>query len=382
MPKHQQPPAIHPLVLLVDDSATIRQHLHGVLTRNAYSVHCVPDGEAALSWAQDQLPDLCLLDIGLPGLDGYEVARRLHAIPGAGALPIIFISTHDADDDIARGFAAGGVDYVIKPVRESEVLARVGTHVRLRHLHRKLERANRELNESYVKLKDAEQLREDLMHMMVHDMRGPLTAIFGSLDLIASTHAETMSSDDREDLESARSASKHLSDMVDSLLSINRLEEDKLPIEIASFSLSSLVEEAVEAFGLGPERRQRLRIYVPAATVRCDAKLVQRVLGNLLSNSLGFSAPDDPVIIHASTLDTHVRVSVIDHGPGVALEDREQIFRKYGQGRRQPHTPRQGSGLGLAFCRLAVEAMGGEIGVEDTPSGGATFWFTLPRESS
>ncbi len=369
-----------PLVLLVDDSATIRQQLRGVLLRDGYAVHCAENGEAALSWTEKQLPDLCLLDVGLPGIDGYEVARRLHAIPGAQDLPIIFISAYDADHNVASGFAAGGVDYVVKPVRESEVLARVSTHVRLRTLHRKLELAHQELNASYEKLKDAEQLREDLMHMMVHDMRGPLSAVLGSLDLL-DPPGTTTSTDDRRSLKVALAAARHLSDMVDSLLDINRLEEGELPIALASRALSPLIDRAVTTLGLGSELGRRLHVEVPPAEVRCDGELVERVLGNLLSNSLRFSAPDDPITIGASKLKHYVKVNVIDRGPGVAPDDRERIFRKYAQGLRQPRA-RGSSGLGLAFCRLAVEAMAGEIGVEDTPGGGATFWFTLPRESS
>jgi signal transduction histidine kinase len=166
------------------------------------------------------------------------------------------------------------------------------------------------------------------------------------------------------------------------LLDINRLEEGKMPIELAPYRLASLLEAAVASVGLGPELVHRLRIDIQVPEVRCDARLVQRVLGNLLSNSLRFSDSDALIAIRASTVERYVKVSVVDRGPGVAPEDRERIFRKYGQGRQQPRALRKGSGLGLAFCRLAVEAMAGEIGVEDTSGGGATFWFTLPRASS
>jgi len=370
-------------ILVVEDSPIIGRALRSMLESGGYEAHVAADGEAALAWLEQAVPNLCLLDIRLPGLDGYEICRRMKADERTVNVPVIFLSGLDAVADVATAFQAGAIDYVVKPPRAPEVLARVRTHLRIAQLQRQLQRRNGELSDSYERLREAEQLREDLINMVVHDMRSPLTGILMTLERLLATTADPSMQDEQIGLNSVLNASRRLSDMVTSLLDVTRLEEGKLPLDVRSHSLVLLIEEAVASLG-DPALRERVVIdgRGEGLEASCDGSLVQRTLANLISNAVAFSAPDDPIGVSLTATEQHVRVAVVDRGPGVAAADRERIFDKYSQGTGQTSgRPKNGSGLGLAFCRLVVEAHGGRIGVESEVGRGATFRFTLPRSS-
>ncbi len=385
MTEQPDQPDSRPCILVVDDSTTVALALVRMLRSDGYEAHRVSDGEAALTWIEERLPDLCLLDINMPGLNGYDVCRRLKTNQRTRDVPVIFISGLDAAADVAQAFAVGGVDYVVKPPRPPEVLARVATHLRLRQLHQQLEAKNLALSGSYQRLKQMEELRDELIHMVVHDMRSPLAGIVGILDLVVGSGSGGGPLD-REDvacLQQAMAAAQRLTEMVNSLLDVNRLEEGKMPLNLSSQSLVSLVDEAVVSFG-DADLGGRLTIDAGGAIANasCDGHLVVRVVGNLLSNAMQFSGTREPIVVRVSTLGEHLKVAVTDRGPGVAPGDRQRIFEKYTQGRGQPPMERsKGFGLGLAFCRLAIEAQGGRVGVDSEPGCGATFWFTLPSDS-
>jgi signal transduction histidine kinase len=365
-------------LLIVDDTAANLQLLTRVLGAAGFRVRPVASGEAALAAARSEAPDLVLLDVDMPEMDGYEVCRRLKADPELAEIPVLFLSALGETEDKLAAFAAGGVDYVTKPFRVEELRARIATHLEMRRLQRALETRNRELDASYHKLRELERLRHDLIHMLAHDMRSPLMGISGYLELLE-IDREILSQDHRDFVARALDATRTLVRHVDAMLDVDRLESSRVPIVAAEHDLRRLVERAIAALGpIGASRVTWRPESDPSRLARCDAELVTRVVGNLISNALIYSDEDQTVEVAIRPGENGAaRVEVRDRGPGVPPDLRPRLFEKYvARGVARGRT--RSMGLGLAFCRLAVEAHGGRIGFDSPEGGGATFWFELP----
>lgn len=367
------PPPPRPRILVVDDMPQNLQLLENLLGAEGFQVFALPDGEMAVKAVARDRPDLVLLDIIMPGTDGYEVCTRLKADPALREIPVIFLSALDEPWDKVRAFRAGGVDYITKPFQIDEVLARVRTHL-------ELSRQKRELQSSYQRLQEFEQLRENLTRLIVHDLRAPLTVINLSLDLATSQlpslpeNATLVTT-----LATAQRNVQQLAEMVTQMLDISRLEAGHMPLRRLPGDLVGLVHSVHQSLGaLARERRLLLPISSPVLA-SYDTDLIGRVLANLLVNAFKFTPPDAEVAVQVEATAGAVRVAVTDNGPGIPPESHQLIFEKYGQ--LEHRSARQGTGLGLTFCRLAVEAHNGQIGVTSAAGQGATFWFTLPVEA-
>ena len=356
--------------MIVDDTPQNLELLEAMLSEQGYKVFALPDGEMALQAALREQPHLILLDILMPGLDGYEVCTRLKADPQLQEIPVIFLSALNEPLDKVRAFRAGGVDYIPKPFQLEEVAARVRNHV-------ELSRQRRELQASYERLREAEHLRDGLVHMLVHDLRSPLTGIRMVLEsaphLLPPGHAELA-----ELLGIMQTSADAMSEMITQLLDISRLEAGQMPLRRTSGDLVALARSVQDSLSAQAETR-RLRVTAAEAIVAdYDEALLRRVLGNLLGNALKFTQFDGEVSLDIRREAGQVRVTVADNGPGILPEFHQKIFTKFGQ--VESRKSGLGTGLGLAFCKLAVEAHGGTIGVESVPGQGSRFWFTLPAE--
>lgn len=359
-------------ILVVDDTHANLTLLSSILGERGYRVRPVPSGKLALSAAMQEPPDLMLLDVSMPEMDGYEVCRRMKAHPILGNVPVLFISALSESLDKVRAFEAGGVDYVTKPFQVDELHARVETHLKVRRLQRDLEARVEQLQR-------LERLRDELTHMIVHDMRSVLSSLVASLQLVQREARSALSDENAEDIDAALSGGKRLSRMVNELLDISRLEAGQMPIALRAGDLRTTLEAARDALrGAAHTHEVRFTFQGDLSSVRCDHDLVGRVVVNLLHNALKFSPDGAPIEVVAEGGDADVVVRVRDRGPGVPERARGLIFEKFSQleARRQglPST-----GLGLAFCKLAVAAHGGEIGVRDNPAGGSEFWFRIDR---
>ena len=354
--------------MVVDDTVANLKLLDEMLSKQGYRVRSFPRGRLALAAAAREMPDLILLDIQMPEMNGYEVCERFKADPVLGGIPIIFISAQHESMDKVRAFAVGGVDYVTKPFQFAEVDARVRTHLELR-------RQKLELQVSYQRLQDLEQLRDNLAHMVVHDMRSPLFAMMMALDLVKINIPDPPEKAAKY-LRMAESNVGRLTEMVNQLLDISRLEAGRMPLNLAFSNVSLTVQTVMDSLSTtAGDRRVTLKAPEPVFA-SYDQDVVGRVLTNLLSNAIKFTVASDEVEISVARLETSARIAVTDHGPEIPAEFREKIFEKFAQvdGEKRKY----GTGLGLTFCKLAVEAHGGAIGVESDPEKGNSFWFTLP----
>ncbi|MGV3523575.1 MAG: hybrid sensor histidine kinase/response regulator [Candidatus Sericytochromatia bacterium] len=361
-------------ILIVDDTPANLQVLSQVLKESGHKVRAVPSGMLALRAVENRPPDLILLDINMPEMDGYTVCQTLKAQPETAEIPVIFISALSETLDKIKAFELGAVDYMTKPFQFEEVQARVRTHLKIQGLQRQLQQQNRSLEASLLRQQELESQRENLVHMMVHDMRSPLTGMLGYLSLLE-MFSTAWPDKHKSYLKRAQESTEFLIQMISTILDIHKMDAGQMPLKRESVSLPDLAQQAVQSLGA-------LTLTVPVEVnalpglpeISLDRDLVRRVWENLLGNALKFSPAGSCVNVRFELKEGHVRCCVCDQGPGIPPELQGRIFEKFGQAEVKQYS----TGLGLTFCKMAIEAHGGQIGLESQLGQGTTFWFDLP----
>ena len=363
-------------VLIVDDEASNLELLSRRVKAMGCQVSTALSGLQALEIAAREVPDAVLLDVMMPGMDGWEVCRRLKAEPATSGVQVIFVTARDNAEDIVRGFEAGGRDYIAKPFEPLELSARLRSAI----IHKRLRDDLRKKNEDLEKL---ERSRQELVGMLGHDIRNLANSVVAFLQLVGHGQLTPDRAEFSQLLQLSEANVTELLRMVNALLDVYRMEEGRLEVmpqviplgEIARRSLAQMSPEAAA-------KRVRLDSAIPDDTmVFIDDSLIVRVLTNLVSNGVKHTPAGGWVRIEARALpDTPdaVLVRVVDTGPGIPEKDAPFIFDRFYQGQGRS---RGGTGLGLAFCKLAVELHGGKIAVANGGKPGAIIELTLPAAS-
>jgi len=370
-------------VLVVDDTPENLTLLAALLKGSGYRVRAVPSGALALKAAAAEVPDVVLLDVMMPYMDGYEVCRRLKEDERLRGVPVIFLSALSETLDKVKAFSSGGVDYVTKPFQIEEVEARVGTHVALRRAQVQLDARNRELHESYARLQNLETVRKKLTQMIVHDLKSPITA--GTYFAAAVRNEAELPGELADAMEDIVTIFRVLNRMTLDMLDVAASEDGKLTPRLERVDVGQMLGEVVaELRGAARVAKKTLVVDVSAelGPVMADRELLRRVIENLLENAFKYVPDDGKIIVEAGLEEGgEYGIRIRDDGPGVPIEQREWIFEPNARLERDValHT-RSSRGLGLAFCRLAVEAHGGQISVEDNEPKGCTFVLKLPQQ--
>lgn len=360
-------------VLIVDDDVRNRALLNDLLVSQGFEVTEAESGTAALAQVLETAPHAILLDVMMPGLNGFEVCRRLKADPATAAIPVLLVTAmHDRESRL-QGIEAGANDFLTKPIDIKEVVLRTRNAVYTKQLHDRIQ-------DDLLALRKLEKLRDNLTHMIVHDMRSPLMGISGNLDILEMNLGSGMEANNKQCLEEARMSASTLVEMIGSLLDVSRMESGEMPLHKESCHIKTVVEHAVQWLG-GILRQTPVVIEAPTEEhpVVCDTTLIQRVVANLLANARKYSPQDASIRVLIQQIEKAIKICVMDQGPGIAPEYHARIFEKFGQVETDGSQKRYSTGLGLTFCKLAVEAHGGRIGVESTLGHGSVFWFTLPN---
>jgi signal transduction histidine kinase len=356
-------------VLIVDDEPDNRLLLRDVLSADGYEIAEAADGEGALAAVEEQLPDVVLLDVMMPGIDGNEVCRRLKADPSTEPVPVILVTAQRGREERLAGIAAGAADFLSKPVDLSDLRLRVRNAVHTKRLFDQIQK-------EYQRVAELEKVRDSLVHMIVHDMRSPVAAIQSALQLVELEAQGVLDDDLMECVTGATTSTKKLAAMINSMLDVSKLEAGEMPLERSTVDLNRIVGDAITT--LGPESARIRREQTQRATTSCDTGIICRVLVNLISNAHDYSPSGEPVTVSVGTRNGSGRVSITDRGPGIPDDQRARIFEKFAQVENRKKAGKASPGLGLAFCKLAVEAHEGTIGVDSADRQGSTFWFELP----
>ncbi|MEN8098616.1 MAG: response regulator [Chloroflexota bacterium] len=359
------------MILVVDDDRIIVEVLRQSLSLTGYRVEAAYDGEEGLEAARVLNPDIILLDVMMPKIDGYTVCKELKKDPDTQRIPIIILTALADRDDKLRALESGADEFIRKPPDRQELLIRIRTLLRSRRLQTQVEMGLLEVNE-------LRQQRDQLIEMLVHDMRGPMSSVIGGLELMQRKQ-DSLSRDELDGLTtSAIFSSQRVVNMLETLLDFVRLEKGELAINLQPWSIDQLLQDTVMSIKPLLELDQieiQLSIDQNGTLALVDGDLLVRVISNLLFNAIRFSPPKSKIRLWTQAKDKWMVISVLDHGPGIPPEHRLTVFEKYtqlGVGSRQ-----SGVGLGLAFCRMAIEAMRGKIWVAEPPRKGTLFRVAL-----
>jgi len=370
-------------ILVVDDDPRNVRLMESILRSNGYPVMIAHDGEEALRKIVSERPDAVLLDVMMPGMSGFEVCEQVRRHHETRLLPIIMVTALNALEEKVQALERGADDFLSKPVNRTELLAKLRSILRVKSLHDEVEETRRELEEKNRELVRVEQLKEKLMQMVVHDLKNPLSGIMGNLQLMEIQGPGIDPSHFREILARTRESSRQLLGLILNILDVARLEEGKLILHRKSLPVKSLLEACLrEGRGLAERSSVTIRsaLAEESLAVEGDPDLLGRVLGNLLNNALKHTSPGGAVEVGAQSEPSAIRFWVRDTGEGIPVEILPRIFDKFvvGADEERGAGRRDGTGLGLTFCKMAVEAHGGRIQVASEPGKGSTFWFTLP----
>ncbi|NJR62085.1 MAG: hybrid sensor histidine kinase/response regulator [Cyanobacteria bacterium CRU_2_1] len=379
-------------IVVVDDTTDNLHVLSSMLTERGYDVRGVTNGVFALQAVKAAPPDLILLDIHMPEMDGYDVCMALKADLQTCKIPVIFISALNEVIDKVKAFSVGGVDYITKPFQLAEVLVRVENQLNLLRMQRQLEQQNEQLQQEIQDRKRAEaslkemlELREDLSRMIVHDLRNPLTTILLYSDFLL--RRGELQDRARQSAEVIQSTAQQLESMINDLLIMAKMESGKLVLNYTQVNLNHLVMEVVENLrAIADQKTIEIISHLPEHNqpISIDANLFRRVLDNIISNAVKFSPPESSVIVQAAypTLERsaespckQARICVVDQGLGVNEELQQHIFEKYTIGDLVKGAPQ--IGLGLAFCKMVVEVHNGMILIEKNQPQGSIFTIEI-----
>jgi len=370
-------------ILIVDDVSVNLQLVTAQLEARGYLALVARSGREAIQRAEFAQPDLILLDVVMPGMDGFETCRRLKQSDVTRDIPVIFMTALTETDDKVEGFRAGGVDYVTKPLNAEEVLARVDTHLTLYALRQQLAAQNQQLRQEIAAreqvqaaLRRSNAELEQLAYVASHDMQEPLRMIASYLQLVADRYGDALDADGHEFIGYAVDGAKRMQALISDMLAYSRVSTRARPFQPTDSARIVATAErhlqiAIEEGGAEIERGE-------LPVVLGDEVQLLQLFQNLIGNAIKFRGQAPPrVRVTAEPADDGWCFSVGDNGIGIAPEYFERIFVLFQRLHGRKEYP--GTGIGLALCKRIVERHGGRIWVESTAGQGSVFRFTLPR---
>ncbi len=359
-------------ILIVDDMpANIR--ILGQLLRSQYQIRIATSGEQALSIAaSENPPDLILLDVMMPGMDGYEVCRRLKKDTRLSNIPVIFITAKGEAEDETKGLEMGAVDYIVKPFSPSITLARVKTHLELK-------RQRDELAQMTLDLTELNHMKDNLLAVCSHDLRSPLNGILGFADLLL--EKEYLDPEDREGLTHIKASGNVLLGLINDILDLSKARAEQVELKMEPVSLVAVIKTSISALkhlAVGKGQALDFEDQSDDAAILGNASTLGRVFNNLLSNAIKFTPEKGTIRITVEPgPEGKVRARVIDSGIGIPDEKIPYLFDQFTQTSQSGTSGEQGTGLGMSIVKEILEKHKVPISVESESGKGTCFKLTF-----
>jgi signal transduction histidine kinase len=367
------PPASKPYILLVDDTEANLRVLGPLLRAEGWSVAAATRGAQALKLIAQRRPDLVLLDVMMPEMDGFEVCRLLRADPATRDLPVLFITALTDEESIVRGFRDGAQDYIAKPFRQAELVARVRTHLALRHATRRAE----------IQAADLTRLNADkdrFFSIIAHDLRSPLAGLLGLSEALAAHLADFTPQEVAESVEDMAKSSRNLYQLLENLLEWSQLQTGHMECRPERLELPDLLSELAELFSqFAQQKSLAVRLELKPVEAWADRRMMHTVFRNLVANAIKFTASGGLVILRCDMVNGQAVGEVSDTGEGITPELLQTLFAPGAKPMSKLGTAgERGTGLGLILCRDLLDRAGGAIAARSGPGPGSTFTVTLP----
>lgn len=362
-------------LLVVDDVQTNVLLLKALLGKEGYGILVANNGQEALEVIRNENPDLILLDVMMPGMDGFEVAERLKSEEFRCEIPIIFLTALDDTQSIVNGFKLGVGDFISKPFRKEELMVRKKHQLSLVAARRIIEEKNEELRKTIAG-------RDKMYSVIAHDLRSPMASMKMLLNTIMmSVEKDKIDPDIFDMLEMSNKTSEEVFSLLDNLLKWTKSQLGKLTVIPQKLDISGLADGVVEVMNSVAEVKhiKLIRTDHESFFVYVDIEMIKSILRNLISNAVKFSNPDSEIKVGIKAEDGKVIVSVTDSGKGIKKEDQHKLLKDSTHFTTYGTNSEEGSGLGLLLCRDFARKNGGELWFESEENLGSVFSFSLPQ---
>lgn len=361
-------------ILIVDDVVSNVLLLKVLLKNEKFKTVTASDGLEAIQQAEKELPDLILLDVMMPQMDGFETAMHLKNNPTTAGIPIIFLTALNSTQDIVKGFQAGANDFITKPFNKEELLVRVNHQISLVAAKKLILERTEELRKTIVG-------RDKLYSVIAHDLRSPLASIKMVLNMmVLGLSEDVIGKEMYQMLQMVNHSTEDVFSLLDNLLKWTKSQIGKLNVVYQDFRIDEMVEGVLDIFSLVSKSKniQLVNDSIDTVTVHADVDMVKTILRNLLSNALKFSYEGSQIIIGSQVETAKVIVSVKDSGKGMSAEDKEKLLKTETHFSRYGTNNEEGSGLGLLLCQDFAIKNGGDLWFESEEGKGSTFFFSIP----
>lgn len=350
-------------ILIVDDTPANLSVLSMMLTKAGYKVRPAISGEIALRAIEAELPDLILLDVRMPEMDGFELCQQLKAQPRTAKVPVIFISALSEIDDKLRAFEVGGVDYITKPFQTAEVRVRVNTHLTLARQRKEIE--------------DLSQLKDQLLDTVTHNLKSPLSVILMYSEALAEGRG-----DSEDYAKKIHNAGDRMNKLISNFLDINKIESGVVLSETELVLQPFLNDAVMNLIFLAETKNIDTVLNMPDEPIilNTDTRYLNEAVENLLSNAIKYTPDGGKVDVTVKATSEAVSIAIADTGIGIPQEHQTQIFDKFYRVPETEHQQVSGTGLGLAIAHSIIEQLGGNLTVQSQEGEGSTFTITLPIE--
>ncbi len=359
-------------ILLIDDSVQNLRLLGNMLREKNYQIALAQNGKQGLHLAGKILPDLILLDIMMPEVDGYEVCKRLKADEHTHHIPVIFLTAKTSNDDIVSGFQTGGVDYITKPFNKEELFMRIKTHLELKRAHDKI-------SQQAERLRELNATKDKMFSVISHDLRAPLGGIKSMLDLMYEDQKDNRQISAKS-LDSLKNAADQTYNLLENLLYWSRSQRGKLVNNPEPINIYDLVIENIELLKTMSDNKQiEIKNQIGENTeARADRNMIKTVLRNLIINAIKFTHEKGQITLSSNEKEDMVEISVADTGVGIQKQNLEKILNNKEYYTTFGTRREKGSGLGLNLCVDFIRRNNGELYIDSEYGKGSTFTFSLP----